>query len=281
LRAGEPSQTAMMTALGRGLHRQERARPWVLDDPFALPLIGPGWPELYAGIGKLVSEPLLRQAAALTVARSRYAEDRLNDSFAQYVVLGAGLDSFAWRRPDLLRSVRVFEVDHPATQDWKRERVAELALPCTVHHIYVPLDFETATLRDALSSAGLDWSRPTLYSWLGVTGYIAPDAVEATLRVVAGGVAGSEIVMGYAPTSPFLNESGAKFLALFRQLAAQSGEPMDTVFSPSEAEAMSERCGLSVVENIGGEELHERYFADRSDGLAPLAFERYLTAAVT
>jgi methyltransferase (TIGR00027 family) len=270
----------MMTALGRGLHRQEHAQPWVLDDPFALPLIGPSWPELYAGIGQLVSEPLLRQVAALTVARSRYAEDRLNSSFTQYVILGAGLDSFAWRRPDLLRSVRVFEVDHPATQDWKRERVAALALPCTDRHVYAPLDFETATLRDALSAAGLDWSRPALYSWLGVTGYLAPGAIEATLEVVAGGVAGSEIVMGYVPTTPFLDNLGAKFLGLFRQLAAQSGEPMDTSFSPSEAEAMAERCGLSVVENIGGQELHEHYFADRSDGLAPLAFERFLTAAV-
>ena len=135
-------------------------------------------------------------------------------------------------------------------------------------------------MRDALSAAGLDWSRPALYSWLGVTGYLVPDAIEATLRVVAGGVAGSEIVMGFVPTPPFLNEPGAEFLALFRQLAAQSGEPMDTSFSPSEAEALAEHCGLSVVENFGGQELHERYFADRSDGLAPLAFERFLTAAV-
>jgi methyltransferase (TIGR00027 family) len=271
----------MMTALGRGLHRQEHAQPWVLDDPFALPLIGTAWPKLYAGIGQLVSEPLLRRVAALTVARSRYAEDRLNDSFTQYVILGAGLDSFAWRRPDLLRSVRVFEVDHPATQDWKRERVAALALPCTGRHVYAPMDFETATLRDALSAVGLDWSQPTLYSWLGVTGYLAPDAIEATLHVVAGGLAGSEIVMGYVPTPPFLDELGAEFLAVFRQLAAQSGEPMDTYFSPSEAEAMAERCGLSVVENIGGQELHERYFADRSDCLTPLPFERFVTAAVT
>jgi O-methyltransferase involved in polyketide biosynthesis len=86
--------------------------------------------------------------------------------------------------------------------------------------------------------------------------------------------------MGYVPTPPFLDELAAKFLAIFRQLAAQSGEPMDTSFSPSEAEAMVERCGLTVVENIGGQELHQRYFADRSDGLTPLPFERFLTAAV-
>jgi O-methyltransferase involved in polyketide biosynthesis len=176
----------MMTALGRGLHRQEHAQPWVLDDPFALPLIGAAWPELYAGIGQLVSEPLLRRAAALTAARSRYAEDRLNDSFTA------------------------------------------LALPCTGSHVYAPMDFETATLREALSAVGLDWSQPTLYSWLGVTGYLASDAMEATLQVVAGGAAGSEIVMGYVPTPPFLDEMGAEFLAVFRQLAAQSGEPMDT-----------------------------------------------------
>ena len=270
----------MITALGRGLHRQEHARPWVLDDPFALPLIGAGWPELYAGIGPLVPEPAMRRVTALAVARSRYAEDRLNDSFTQYVILGAGLDSFAWRRPDVLRSVRVFEVDHPSTQVWKQERVAALALPCTDRHVYAPLDFETATLRDGLSAAGLDWSQPTLYSWLGVTAYLPVDAIEATLRVVATGVAGSEIVMGYVPTPPFMDELATKFLAIFRPLTAQSGEPMDTSFAPSEALAMVERCGLTVVENIGGQELHERYFADRSDGLSPLPFERYLTATV-
>jgi O-methyltransferase involved in polyketide biosynthesis len=108
------------------------------------------------------------------------------------------------------------------------------------------MDFETATLREALSAVGLDWSQPTLYSWLGVTGYLAPDAIEATLQVVAGGAAESEIVMGYVPTPPFLGELGAEFLAVFRRLAAQSGEPMDTSFSPSEAEAMVARCGQDI-----------------------------------
>jgi hypothetical protein len=101
------------------------------------------------------------------------------------------------------------------------------------------------------------------------------------LSLVAGRVSGSEIVMGYGPTPPYLDELGAQFLALFRQLAAQSGEPMDASFAPSEAEAMTERCGLSVVENVGGRELHERYFADRSDCLSALAIELFLMATVS
>jgi methyltransferase (TIGR00027 family) len=270
----------MMTATIRGVHRQLHSRPWVLDDPYALPLVGPAWSELHTMLGDVVREPVLRRAIAQIVARSRYVEDRLGDSFTQYVLLGAGLDSFAWRRPDLLRSLRVFEVDHPATQGWKQERVTALALPTSDRHVFVPVDFETETLRDGLSAAGFDWARPTLYSWLGVTGYLAPDAVEATLRVVSSGAAGSEIVMSYLGTPPFLDEFGAEFLAVLSGLAAQSGEPVDTFFAPSEAEALVERCGLAVVENLDSEELGRRYFAGRPDGLTPLKFERYLTAAV-
>jgi methyltransferase (TIGR00027 family) len=270
----------MMTATIRGVHRQEHSRPWVLDDPYALPLVGPAWSELHAVLGQVVREPVLRRAIAQIVARSRYAEDRLNDSFTQYVILGAGLDSFAWRRPDLLSSLRVFEVDHPATQVWKQERVAALALPTSDRHVFAPIDFGTATLREGLSAAGFDWAQPTLYSWLGVTGYLTLDAVEATLRAVASGAGGSEIVMGYLGTPPFLDELGAEFLAVLTGLAAQSGEPVDTFLSPSEAEALVERCGLSVVENLDSEDLRQRYFAARPDRLTPLKFERYLTAAV-
>jgi methyltransferase (TIGR00027 family) len=177
----------------------------------------------------VLREPVLRGSIAGAATCSRYAEDRLNESFSQYVVLGAGLDSFAWRRPDLLSSLRVFEVDHPATQDWKRERVAALNLPSSDRHVFAPVDFETATLRDGLTAAGFDWSAPTLYSWLGVTFYTPLDAVEATLREVAAGASGSEIVMGYIPTPPFPHELTAEFWDAFATDAATSDEGFQKV----------------------------------------------------
>jgi methyltransferase (TIGR00027 family) len=125
---------------------------------------------------------VIREIIAAVCTRSRYAEDRLAaGAFAQYVILGAGLDSFAWRRPDLLRSLRVFEVDHPASQAWKLERVRDLALPLSDSQVFVPVDFEAEPLRDALRTAGFDWGQPALFSWTGVA-----ESVNLSEALVAG-----------------------------------------------------------------------------------------------
>src|SRR5258708_32321990 len=132
-----------MAAVLRGQHRLMHRPPWVLDDPFALILVGPEWPALMEFIRSTLRGPVLNEVMAPALARSRYAEDGFEQgAFDQYVVLGAGLDSFAWRRPDLVASSGVFEVDHPASQLWKQERVAALGLPESDHHLYVPVDFE-------------------------------------------------------------------------------------------------------------------------------------------
>ncbi len=227
-------------------------------------------------------EPVLRQATAGMVNRSRYAEDRLHEgTFAQYVILGAGLDSFAWRRPDVLRSMQVFEIDHPATQAWKRERVTALALPRSDRHILAPVDFETETLRDALSSAGFNWSEPTLYSWLGVTQYLSTDAIRATLRTVASCAPGSEIVFTYIATSAFLDDIGQELVDTGSRVAAERGEPFRVSLSPADAEALAEQDGgLKISDHPTREELHNRYFAGRSDGLTPSTAQRLIAAAV-
>jgi O-methyltransferase involved in polyketide biosynthesis len=117
------SSTAVMAAVARGWHRLDDAWPLVFDDPYALSLVGPGWPERYERMRDTFREPVLRRATGAMVGRSRYTEDRLpGGDFGQYVILGAGLDSFAWRRPDVLRRLRVVEIDQPATQAWKRDR---------------------------------------------------------------------------------------------------------------------------------------------------------------
>ena len=270
-----------MAAVGRGQHRLMHRPPWVLDDPFALILVGPEWPALMEFIRSTFRGPVIEEVMAFAVARSRYAEDRFEQgAFEQCVILGAGLDSFAWRHPDLLASSRVFEVDHPASQLWKQERVAALGLPQSDHHLFVPVDFERDSLSDALTEKGFEWSRPAFFSWLGVTAYLTADSIEATLRSLALGAPGTEIVLSYALTDPYLDEIGTEFRDTFRAIAAAGGEPVETRLAPRDAEALIERCGFSVAEHLSREDLEGRYFAGRSDGLRPATTEGLVAAVV-
>jgi methyltransferase (TIGR00027 family) len=276
---GEPSRTAMVTAIGRGLHRLTAPRPWILDDAFALLLVGPEWPSLIELLESVFPSPVLREATAGVVVRSRYVEDRLDSGvFRQYVILGAGLDSFAWRRPDLLRSIRVFEVDHPATQAWKQERASALALPRDAAHVYVPVDFEADTISSGLHASGFDWNEPTLFSWMGVTMYLTMNGVETTLRTVAECAPGSEISFTYVPPEHLLDDVGREFLHTMAALAAQAGEPVETLLTPADAESLTSRCQLTVSDHPTRDELVDRYFSKRGDGLMPYTTERLISA---
>lgn len=271
----------MGAAEARGTHRLRDRPPWVLDDPFALVLVGPEWEEIAAETRAVVREPLARQGRAGVVARSRYAEDRLAASgHSQYVVLGAGLDSFAWRRPDLVGPLAVFEVDHPATSAWKRARAAVLALPTHERHVFVPVDFEAQALRDGLDAAGFDPSRPALFAAVGVAMYLTAEALETTLRAVSTGAAGSEVVFSYNVALPFLDDAGREYLEAVSQRVARTGESLRSSFSPADAEVLVERCGLVVAEHPTTDDLCDRYFSGRPDGLRPYTLERLLSARV-
>ncbi|HEV8625110.1 MAG TPA: SAM-dependent methyltransferase [Acidimicrobiia bacterium] len=279
--ATSASRTSMMAAVGRGMHRQLHAPPWVLDDAYALPLVGPGWPDFLAIFDRVLPGHLQELAFAFLVARSRYAEDRLEaGGFSQYVLLGAGLDSLAWRRPDLLRQVKVFEVDHPNTQAWKRERAAAIGLPEHEGHVFAPVNFETEELREALDRAGFDWSRPALFSWLGVVMYLTRDAIATTLRTLAGAASGSGTVLTYRPAVEYLDAENLTFLQSISPTLAQMGEPFLDAFAPAEFEALVRDCGHIVDENLAPEDLAARYFADRKDGLRPYSIERILSASL-
>ena len=215
-------------------------------------------------------------------ARSRYAEDRLAaGAFTQYVILGAGLDSFAWRRPDLLRSVRVFEVDHPASRAWKLERVGDLGLPLGDSQVFVPVDFEAGPLRDALRAAGFDWGQPALFSWTGVAPYLTAQAIESTLCTTAGAAPGSEVVFSYRAEESVLDAVGREFIRIYAPLAASAGEPLQPGWPVVEIERLISRCGLKVVDHPARADLEQRYFADRTDGLRPYNVETLVTARVT
>jgi methyltransferase (TIGR00027 family) len=258
------SATAAGVAVARGAHRSCDQPPWVLDDPFALQLAGPRWAEIQSASEAAFPETALRQSRASVVARSRYAEDRLvSGGYRQYVILGAGLDSFAWRRADLIGWLRLFEVDHPASQDG---------------HVFAPVDFETTPLCDGLTRAGLDWSQPAFFSWLGVIIYLTPEAITATLNTVSGCGTGSEIVLSYDAPDAFLDDTAREMVKIEARQVAATGEPYTTRMSPAQAETLIESAGLEVIEHLAPQALYDRYFAERSDGLRPSTAERLIAA---
>jgi methyltransferase (TIGR00027 family) len=279
--ATAPSTTSMMAAIGRGLHRERHERPWILDDPYALPLVGPGWPQLLAFYEALLPAHMLQLAIPAIAVRSRYAEDRLEaGGFSQYVLLGAGMDSLAWRRPDLLRRVTLFEVDHPGTQAWKRERAAALCLPENEAHVFAPADFEKEDLRDVLDRAGFDWGKPTLFSWLGVVMYLTRDAITTTLRTLAGAGPGSGLVLTYLSAPEHMDAESRALFEVMEPLVVQAGEPFTEGFAPDDFEALVRDCGHVVDENVSPRSLMARYFADRTDGLRPFTLERILSTSL-
>jgi methyltransferase (TIGR00027 family) len=215
---GRPSATAMIAAMIRAAHLLWDDPPKIFQDPLALGLSGvESASALQATLKAMQAEQARRSTPAFAqvlsrynyagvLVRQRYAEDELATAVErgveQYVILGAGLDSFAYRRPDLATILRVFEVDHPATQQWKRARLQELSVHLPSNLTFIPLDFEQHTLADGLPAGGHRPELPTFFSWLGVTQYLTAEAVFTTLRYVASLAPGSEIVFQY-----FLPES--------------------------------------------------------------------------
>jgi methyltransferase (TIGR00027 family) len=267
-----PSRTAWRVALRRATH-QVLDRPVVLDDPVAIPILGE---EVAAALrdnpAAYERGPLDAYLRAFMVARSRFAEDHLDAArdagVTQYVLLGAGLDTFAYRqrRPD--SALRVFEVDQPATQGWKRQLVAAARIPIPANLRYVPVDFEHDRLDDSLAHAGFVAGAGAVFCWLGVTMYLTSEAIDATLRYIAasagphGGVA-----FDYSIDRALMTGSQ---LAVYDALAARvaaAGEPWVATFAPDALAARLRALGFATVEDAGAEELNARYFAGRADGL--------------
>lgn len=202
-------------------------------------------------------------------ARSRYAEDELARSVAdgvrQYVVLGAGLDTFAYRNPH--PDLRVFEVDHPATQAWKREQLqaAGIAIPSSL--TFVPIDFERQTLADALKQYGFNARAAAFFSWLGVTPYLTREACMTTLGFVAKLPAGSGVVFDFAVDPALLNPGQRQALDALSARVARYGEPLQLFFDPGKLQDELKSMGFHRTELLQGKELNARYFNDRNDGL--------------
>lgn len=265
-----PSRTAQGAALHRAAH-QLLDHPPVFADPLALKIIGPdAESELRAGTDPHTELPR-SGLRAFIAARSRFSEDTLAEAIAegvrQYVLLGAGLDTFAYRAAKTFPGLRVFEVDHPATQGWKRERLAEAGIAAPDVLTYAPVNFETETLSEGLTRAGFDMKAPAVFAWLGVVPYLTHDAIMTTLRFVASLPRGTRVVFDYAePASARDGASRAAHDAMAARVAA-SGEPFRSFFMADDLKRQVEALGFSRVDDFDAAALNPRYFADRGDKL--------------
>ena len=268
---GQASVTAALTATLRAVHQVLDDEPKVFLDPVVVGLIPETAPaqlaERRAGFGA----PMLRILRSAVVLRSRFAEDELarvvERGIRQYVILGAGLDTFAFRQPPFAQRLQIFEVDHPATQAWKREQLAAAGLvePANLH--WAPIDFEHQGLTDGLRAAGFTSDQPAFFSWLGVTQYLTLPAIDATLQTVAALPRPSTLVLTFMlPDRDLAGEELAAVRSI-SESAASAGEPWRTRFRPEEIAARLRSLGFREVVHLSPEEANVRYFGPRSDGL--------------
>ena len=264
METGRASKTALGVAIRRAAH-QLMEDPPVLVDPIALPLVGRGHQRLM----ERAMHPVGRDFRAFMAVRSRYTEDQLAAAVAhgvtQYVVLGAGLDTFAYRNP--FPALRVFEVDFPATQEWKRAMLAEAEIDVPSSLTFVPLDFEHHTLADGLAEAKFDVTKPAFFGWLGVVPYLTLQAFRSTLFAIARLPEGTAVSFDYAISPETLGPEGRLAFDRLAERVAKAGEPFQLFFTAEKLEAELRLAGFHRIEQLDYEQVNELYFKDRADGL--------------
>ena len=272
---GNASVTAERVANRRAAH-QVLDHPRVFEDPLALRIVG-------ADEESIKNWASLRSLRAFMAVRSRYCEDQLAEAFrrgvTQYVILGAGLDTFAYRNPYPEGALRVFEVDHPATQAWKRDRLREAGIAIPVSVVFAPTDFERNSLREGLQEAGFCTDQMTFFAWLGVTPYLSEEAFEATVRFMASTPRGGGAAFDYAVTPELLTTAEKFVLDFLSNRVAAAGEPFQLFFDPLQLAERLKRAGFQEVEDLGSDEINRRYFDGRSDGLQVSAGLAHLVSA--
>jgi methyltransferase (TIGR00027 family) len=261
------SRTALRVALRRAAH-QIHDSPVVFDDPIAVPILGAAYAEELKRTPLRSDRPFSIGLRAFLVARSRYAEDNLRRAVEtgvnQYVLLGAGLDTFAYRNP--YAQLRVFEVDHPATQQWKRELLQRNGIAIPEKITYTPVDFERQSLSAQLSDAGFNFHEPAFFAWLGVVPYLTLDAFRATLKLVSDQQPGSGLALDYGQPRSVLPPLERLALDSLASRVEQAGEPFQLFFTPPEIAVELSR--FHSIEDLGAAEINERYFHGRTDQLA-------------
>jgi len=278
-----PDSTAVRVALWRALHVEVDPPPHVLEDEIGLKLVAPddGWrrrPDM--------DPHFTSRFRASIVARARFIEDmvveRAGRGVGQYVILGAGLDSFAQRRPEIASSLTVFEVDPPGPQAWKRRRLIELGFGIPEWLRLVPVDFEAGDAWwQRLAAAGFDSGRPAIVASTGVSMYLTKDAIAATLRQIAALAPGSMLAMTFLLPLELADPEVRPGLQLAEKGARASGTPFISFFTPTEMLALAREAGFREVQHVSAATLAQRYFAGRTDGFRPPNNSEELLVAMT
>lgn len=291
----EYSRTALLAAVPRGMHAEMSDDP-LLNDTLVAELYTDEEAEQMTSVGlkTALSEEESQQLgdtyslheawelvfrhgafAASSVARNQYAEDCLEmavqeHGIDQYVLVGAGLETFAWRRPELAERLTIFELDHPASQEFKRERLAgaDLSVPESFH--FVSVDLEAESVPSALAETAYTPTRPAFYSWLGVTPYLPSEAISGTLQSIAeGSAAGSELVFDFADTKGSNPETATPRIRRFMRMVEDMGQSIGPGLEVATIEDELNRLGFELVELLSPEDQRRRYFTDQPDYFAP------------
>jgi len=275
-----PDSTAVRVALWRAMHVEVDPPPHVLEDKIGLRLAAPdeGWrrrPDMNAQ----ATSP----ARASMVARARLIEDLVVEQAGrgvrQYVILGAGLDTFAQRRPDVASGLQVFEVDKPGPQAWKRRRLVELGFGVPEWLRLVPVDFEAGgSWWQQLAGAGFDACRPAVAASTGVSMYITKEATAATLRQIAGLAPGSTLAMSFLIPAELADPEDRSSREAAERGARAAGTPFISFFTPPEMLALAREAGFKGAQHVSAAELTRRYFVGRTDGLRPASSEELVVA---
>jgi methyltransferase (TIGR00027 family) len=275
-----PDHTAIRVALWRALHVEIDRPPHVLTDDVGARLAGP--PDAWRDRPDMDPEFTAGFRAAI-VARARFIEDLVvaeaERGVGQYVILGAGLDTFAQRRPEVAARLRVFEIDQPGTQAWKRQRLVALGYGVPDWLRLVPTDFETGDAwLTQLTAAGFDPARPAVIVSTGVSMYLSKDANALTLRQVAGLAPGSTLAWSFFLPVGLVDPADRQGAEMAAKGAAASGTPFVSYYTPDEVVALALDRGFRTAGHVSGSSLGDRYFAGRADGLRPSTGEDLLVA---
>lgn len=294
--ASQPSATALSATLLRAAHLLLDDAPPVFVDELALPLCGARdvahlrtmltalQDEAARYVGAAHAASVLRAIRAAVLIRSRYTEEVVEASLAhgitQYVILGAGLDSFAYRQRALVERLRVFEIDHPATQAWKHARLRALSVPLPSQLTFVPLDFARETVMGALRTGGYRVEEPAVFSCLGVSQYLPVTIVQRLLTQLAGAAPGSVLLWGYLVPESLLDDDNRRVRACLRAVTAARGEPILTDWTPTEIRTQLHACGWTQIMDLGVENALATYTGGRTDGLQHPQTHRLIHASV-
>ena len=271
----EPDNTAVRTALWRALHVQLDAKPHIFEDEIGLKLVAPpdGWEQR-------PDMKFTKRLQASIVARSRFIEDLIIEQnkigIGQYVILGAGLDTFAQRRPGIASKLQIYEIDQPGTLIWKEQRLTELGFGIPRYLHFVPVNFEKSFWWEQLLKAGFDTSRPAVVACTGVSLYLTKEAIIATLNQIATLARGSKLAMTFYLPIELLDEEDKALMQMSIKGAGEAGTPFVSFFSPDEILELAREAGFKEAKTISTKDMD--YFTNRADHLLPASGEVFLLA---